>query len=431
MSDHELRDSVLQKLDRPLPPWVAPVLALLTVLGAATFLLMALGASSARAWRDCFVNWLFWTGLAQAGVVFSASQVLAGARWSHPLRRIAEASAAFLPISFVLFLLLWLGRADIFPWVRAPVEAGPQRFWLRDWFVFGRDGVALLVMYAVSFWYLVQSLRPDAALLAARGAARGSWLHARLARGWSPPGDGAADAEALARTDERQRRLAAALALVYAVVMSVLGFDLVMALAPHWVSALYGAYFFMGAWLAALMTLALATMFWRGHLGLEQLITARTFHDLGKLCFAFTVFWMYLFFSQFIVVWYGNLPEEISAMMLRIAVEPWRSVGIAMMVLVFIVPFWGLMGVVPKQTPAILGTFAVISLAGLWLDRWVFVMPSILQTAPRAPLGWPELLVTAGFAGLWGLSHVWFARTFPIVSPRLLDRLELEGAQHH
>jgi hypothetical protein len=102
-----------------------------------------------------------------------------------------------------------------------------------------------------------------------------------------------------------------------------------------------------------------------------------------------------------------------------------------MVVLVFVVPFWGLLGVKPKKTPAILGTFAIVSLVGLWLDRWIFVVPSIVQRAERAPLGWPELLVTAGFFGVWALSNVWFAATFPIVSPRLLEEMEAEGTGHH
>ena len=118
-------------------------------------------------------------------------------------------------------------------------------------------------------------------------------------------------------------------------------------------------------------------------------------------------------------------------MMLRIAAEPWRSIGILMAIPVFLVPFWGLMGVVPKKTPAILGTFAVISLTGLWLDRWVFTVPSIVEGATRAPLGWMELLVTGGFAGVWGLSHVWFAKRYPIISPRLLQRIEEEAGDHH
>jgi Ni/Fe-hydrogenase subunit HybB-like protein len=390
------------KLDRPLPGWLRPLLVVLALVGGASFLLPAHGASHARAWHAYFVNWLFWTGLSQAGIIFAASQVISKSRWSHPLRRIAEASAAFLPVSFLLFLLLWLGRADIFPWVTAPVTEWPKGFWLRDWFVFGRDGIGLLLMYGLSFWFLYHSLKADTA-----------------------------HGDALARSEDRLSRLAPGLVVAYAVVMSLLAFDLVMALAPHWLSNLLGAYFFMAAWLMGLMTLALTAIFWRRHLGLEALITPKTLHDLGKLCFGFTVFWAYLFFSQFIVIWYGNLPEETSFMMLRLAVQPWRPIGILMVILVFVVPFWGLMGVVPKQTPAILGTFATISLVGLWLDRWVFVVPSIVQGASRAPLGWTELLVTAGFAGLWGLAHLWFAGRFPIVSPRLLQRMEQEGAAHH
>ena len=427
MSAHALRDGVLAKLGRPLPAWLVPLLTALAVAGGATFLVLVLGHGSDRAWRAYFVNWLFWTGLSQAGVLFAASQIISGAHWSHPVRRIAEASAAFLPVSFLLFLGLWLGRGHIFPWIAVPPEEWPKGFWLRDWFVFARVGGGLLVMYALSLWFVYYTLRPDVALLVAGAPARTPRLYAWLARGWEQGGDAAQ----LALAEHRQSRLAGGLIVVYALVMSLIGFDFIMSLAPHWLSNLLGAYFFMAAWLMALMTLALTTIFWRRHLALDDLITPKTMHDLGKLCFAFTVFWMYLFFSQFIVIWYGNQPEETSAMMLRIAAEPWRPVGIAMVVLVFVLPFWGLMGVKPKKTPAILGTFAVISLVGLWLDRWMFVIPSIVQRAPRAPLGWTELLVTAGFAGLWGLTHAWFAGTFPIVSPRLLERIEREGAGHH
>jgi Ni/Fe-hydrogenase subunit HybB-like protein len=407
VSDHAAvgglpREQVLRRLERPAPGWLVPLLALLAVVGTVSFLLLVRGASHARAWHAFHVNWLYWTGLSQAGVLFAATQVISKSRWSHPLRRVAEASVAFLPVSFVLFLVLWIGRAHIFPWVAAPVEEWPKGFWLRDWFVFGRDGVGLLVMYGLSFWFVSHSLKAD-----------------RVA------------GEELARSETRLSRLAPALVVAYGIVMSLLAFDLIMSLAPHWLSNLLGAYFFMAAWLMGLMTLALTTIFWRRHFELEALVTPKTLHDLGKLCFGFTVFWAYLFFSQFIVIWYGNMPEETSFMMLRLAAQPWRPIGILMVVLVFVIPFWGLMGVVPKKTPAILGTFALISLVGLWLDRWVFIVPSIVQSAGRAPLGWPELLVTAGFAGLWGLAHVWFAKRYPIVSPRLLQRIEEEASARH
>ena len=235
----------------------------------------------------------------------------------------------------------------------------------------------------------------------------------------------------LASKRSRLTRLAPGLVIAYALTWSFLTFDLVQSLAPQWASNLLGAYSFMAAWLEALMALALLAIFWRRHLGLQDLVTPATFHDLGKLCFGFTVFWAYLFFSQFLVIWYGNLPEETSFLFLRMVRPEWRGISTAMLVLVFLIPFWGLIGVKPKKTPALLGTFATISLVGLWTDRYVFTMPSMVQEAPKLPLGWPELAVTAGFLGLWGLAYVWFARRFPIVSPRLMDELEAEGRGGH
>lgn len=426
MSTHALRDEVLLRLQRPLPAPLRAALALLALVGLAAFVVMATGPGASRAWRVYHVNWLFWSGLSQAGVLFAASQALTGARWSHPIRRMAEASAAFLPISFVLFLVLWLGRAEIFPWIRHPVVDPPvQAFWLRGGFLFGRDIACLLILYGVSAWFLYHSLRPD---VARAPAGPGGALRAWLARGWGREGGEHGE---LARLRTRLPRLAAGLVVVYAIAMTLLAFDLIQSLAPHWVSNLLGAFFFMGAWLAGLMSLALLAIFWRAHLGLQDLVTPETFHDLGKLCFGFTVFWAYLFFSQFLVIWYGNMPEETSFLFLRMARPEWRGVSAAMLVLVFLVPFWGLIGVQPKRTPALLATFATISLLGLWTDRFVFTMPSMAQEAPRLPLGWPELLVTAGFFGLWGLAYAWFARTFPIVSPRLLDELEAHPAHGH
>jgi hypothetical protein len=429
VSARPLRDEVLARLERPLPALLLPGLTLLAVVGVAAFVVMAAGAGSARAWRVYHVNWLFWSGLSQAGVIFAASQIITGARWSHPIRRMAEASAAFLPLSFVLFLVLWLGRAEVFPWIRHPVlEPAVKAFWLRDGFLFGRDIACLLVLYGLSAWFLYHSLRPDVARLQGGAAGRRRAVHAWLTKGW-----GAARGEEgeIAHSEARLARLAPGLVVAYALTWTFLTFDLVQSLAPHWVSNLLGAYSFMAAWLQALMSLALLAIFWRRHLGLEALVTPATFHDLGKLCFGFTVFWAYLFFSQFLVIWYGNMPEETSFLFLRMARPEWRGISTAMLVLVFLIPFWGLIGAKPKRTPALLGSFATISLVGLWTDRYVFTMPSMVQEAPSLPLGWPELLVTAGFLGLWGLAYAWFARTFPIVSPRLMDQLEAEGTGHH
>lgn len=116
-------------------------------------------------------------------------------------------------------------------------------------------------------------------------------------------------------------------------------------------------------------------------------------------------------------------------MFLRMARPEWRTISAAMIVMVFLVPFWGLISVVAKKTPAVFATFALISLAGVWVDRYVLTVPSIVQSAPDLPLGWPELAITAGCFGLWGAAYAWFAARFPMVSPSLLDT-EAERRHH-
>src|SRR3989449_10362399 len=103
-------------------------------------------------------------------------------------------------------------------------------------------------------------------------------------------------------------REAAFLVVGYAFGYSLLAFELVMSLAHKWVSNLYGAFYFMGSFLAALMALAVLVLVVRRRMGLDGLFSSKQQHDLGKLCFGFSVFWAYLMWSQFLVIWYGNLP---------------------------------------------------------------------------------------------------------------------------
>jgi hypothetical protein len=299
--------------------------------------------------------------------------------------------------------------------VAHPITTPPVKaFWLQPGFMFARDAAALIVLYAMSIWFVYHSVRPDAALLAAGAQGARKSLYARLTEGYAARGE--------AFSIARRTTLAPILIVTYAVCMSLVAFDVIMSLAPHWLSNLLGGFFFMGAWLSGLMSLALIMLWARRHYELESLITARHLHDLGKLCFGFTVFWCYLFFSQFLVIWYGNMPEETSFLFLRMMSPEWQTISTAMVVMVFVIPFWGLISVAAKKTPGALATFAVISLLGIWVDRFVLTVPSIVQqTADRSlPLGWQELLVTLGFAGAWGLSWLWFLTRFPIVSPTIV-----------
>ena len=414
-----LSTSVAERIRKPLPGWMRPLFLGSAVIGTITFLVLALAVDPGRAWRAFHLNWLYWTGLAQGGVLFSAVVTAAKGRWATPLRRMSEASVAFLPIAFLLFLVSWLGRTHIYPWMAHPEvlheATGVKSWWLRDGFLYARDAGALLVLFLFTIYFVYHGVRQDVADQKDKLPGRFRPLYDRITAGWD-------SSKGFEVSGETRATSAPLLIVVYGIVLSLVAFDTIMSLSPFWVSNLLGGFFFMGAWLSGLMLLALLCILWRKHFAIEDVITPGHLHDLGKLCFGFTVFWGYLFFAQFLVIWYGNLPEETSFLFLRMTRPEWKGISTLMVILCFLLPFWGLIGIKPKKTPVVFGTFAAISLVGIWVDRYVLTIPSQVQEVAggHLPLGWQEILITVGFFGLWGLSYLWFAERFPLVSPTLI-----------
>jgi len=373
--------------------------AIAAILGGIILVLGLLGRHPERTWWAYHANFVFWVGLAQGMVVFAATQKLAKGHWSGVIIRFAEAGSAFTTVALLLFIGLIIGRQYIFTWIHEP---RPEIGW-----------------WLTSKWFFVR----NAAILAAL-----SWLSWRFVRhDTAPDARELTSGEAVARTEDAARisREAAFLILAYAFGYSLLGYDLIMSLSTKWVSNLFGAFYFMGSFLAALMLLAVLSIVLRGAMGLAGIYTSRQQHDLGKLCFGFTVFWAYLMWSQFLVIWYGNLPEETYFIFYRLY-GVWRPVGVAVFLLVFLIPFIGLLGVKPKLFAPTMVGFALVSLVGIWLERYLEVVPAINHGAGPA-LGVPEIGVALFFGGLFLLSWAWFAGRYPIISPRLAtDALERE-----
>jgi hypothetical protein len=391
--------------------------ALLAVVGLGLFVLQVMGDDPGRAWRMFLVNLVFFTGLATGAVIFAATQKVTKGVWAGPVIRFAEAGVAFLPVALVLFLILWIGREHLFPWIAHPTPARGK--WLTVSWVFWRDLVSLLAVCGVAVVFVREELKPDVFGLQEQASGWRRALYQRVAGGY----DGSP--EALAAVERRLARLAPILIVLYAYAFSVLALDLIMSLAPYWISTLFGAYYFMGSFLTGLTMLALMTVYWRGRLGLHDVIGRQQFHDLGKLIFGFTVFWAYLTYSHVLVIWYGNLPEETAFLFFRMW-GAWQPVSILVLVLVFVVPFWGLIWVKTKITPATFALFAAISVFGMWLERYLQVQPSLTE----APLmGLPEVGITLGFLGLFLLAYGLFASAFPMVSPRLAD--QAAALAHH
>ncbi len=387
--------------------------AVLAVAGLALFVVLLMGDDPARAWRGYLINFLFFTGLSQGAIIFAAVQKVSKGVWAGPIIRFAEATVAFLPVSLVLFGVLFLGRAYLFPWIAHPTPL--RGAWLTTPFVFGRDLVALLAVFGVAIAFVYHDLKPDVAQLKSHVTGWRRDLYDRIA------GNYTGTPEQARLIQHRLGWLAPLLLVLFAYGFSLIAFDLIMSLAPYWVSTLFGAFFFMGSFLNGMTSLGLLMLYWRGRLGLKDTIGRQQFHDLGKLIFGFSVFWAYLMFSQLLVIWYGNLREETGFVFYRLWGE-WRPIAVLVGLMVFLIPFWGLIWVRAKITPFTFGLFVLISLSGMWLERYLLIQPSLTERGPA--FGLPEVAITAGFLGLFLLAYGFFARTFPIVSPRLAAEAE-------
>jgi hypothetical protein len=420
-----------QASPRSLPRGAALAFGALAAIGVVGFL-AALATDSDRAYRVFLHNWLLWAALSQGAIVLSCAFRLTNARWQGPVQRLVESFGAYVPISLVLFAVIYLGRHYLFEWTHHAVHG--KEWWFTESFTFTRDVLVLVWVTFVSLLYLYISLRP--ALGAAREQAtglRGS-LYARWTAGWR--GEEAEREFA----ERRGRKMAAVVVLSYAFGYSLIAIDMIMSLAPHWVSTMFPAYYAWGGFLSAVSMTALVSVLMRDSPELRGQITTSRRHDMGKMIFAFSIFWMYLFWSQYLVIWYGNIPEETGFVSARLGSqflqdtwfmtgfwervsEPYARLTLSTWILLWVLPFWVLLGQKPKKTPAILGAIAAGSVFGFWLERYILVTPSlispeaVLAGAPVTPFGWVEISVGLGFVGIFFLCFLTFARVFPGALP--------------
>jgi len=324
------------------------------VAGVAAWIGYAAAWDPPRAWRALLINFIFFTPLAAGMVVWPALLTVARAVWVGPVRRTALAGIAFAPVSIAAFVLLWCGREHWAAWLHE--ENLPNAAWLSDSFLFGRDAVAL-----VGFW-----------VLAVVYAARADRL--------------------------RTKTLPAILVLAYALVFSLLGFDFVMALDPHWFSTLFGGYFFMTGMYAAVAAWTLAALLSR------PMPDADRRHDLGKLVVAFSLLATYLMFSQLLVIWYEQLPAEVRFIIPRLTQPPWKWVSAVLLGTIYLGPLVILLTVRAKRSPGFLGAVMLVLLVSLWVERWWLVTPTLGGDLVWGP---PELSITASFAAALVLGMAW------------------------
>ncbi|MCH8284177.1 MAG: hypothetical protein IIC20_06320, partial [Chloroflexi bacterium] len=211
-----------------------------------------------------------------------------------------EALAAWVPISFVLGCIGYFGGDYIFEWKREGAVHGKE-VWLNVTRVYGTDLFVLGVLALLTIWFLRVSNRPMLKGLADNGTGFAQTMAKRWTANWK------GDVEERDAAFDLLSRRSAPILLFYAFGFSLFIFDQVMSMEQTWFSTLFGAYVTWGGILSAVAAVALCSTIYKSAAGFEGLISDARMHDIGKLLFAFSIFWMYLFWSQYLVIWYGNL----------------------------------------------------------------------------------------------------------------------------
>jgi hypothetical protein len=352
--------------------------------------------------------YMFVLAICLGGVFFVMLQHLTRAGWSVGVRRVAEWFASSMPVMAVLsapiFMSIIFGNGAMYPWAKAGAADDYPPFrqlYLNPTFVIIR-----LVFYFVSwswmgYWFWKQSVKQDQS------------------------GD--------YRLTAKMQTISAPAMLLFGLTLTGAAFDLLMSLDPDWASTIFGVYYFAGCFRAILSVMVLSVLFLQSRGFLVESVTEDHFHDLGKLMFAFTFFWGYIAFSQYMLYWYGNMPDETEWFRLRGAttvladVNGWSVVILLLLFGHFIIPFGGLLSRHVKRNRYSLGFWAVWVLCFCWLDILWLVRPAYSHSFD---VGVIDLTALCGVGGVFlavVLRKAAHDSLRPTRDPRLADSLAFEN----
>jgi hypothetical protein len=403
ISDH---DSVALRPEQatipPGHPWnrIPAVGGACAVLGAVACAILG-AANPKQFFFSWLVAYLFFLSLALGGLFFVLIQYASQGSWGIVVRRIGETVFATLPLMAVLFVPLLFGLRDLYPWsVPGAAEHDALLRWKEPFlnvpFFLIRAAIYFICWCFIALFYYGLSRRQDAAADPAVSA--------------------------------RLRRLSGPAIIVLALTQTFAAVDWIVSLTPHWYSTMFGVYFFAGSFIGfiALLSVVAPAMLRAGLL--DTVITAEHLQDIGKFLFAFMAFWAYIAFSQFLLMWYANLPEETFWYRARLQ-GSWESVSILLMAGHFGLPFLYLMGRDVKRKGWTLALGGAWLLAMHFVDVYWLVMPTLHPEGVR-----PSALDVAAFAAVGGCFVAavgWLMRRqalVPLRDPRLAESLAFENA---
>jgi len=346
------------------------------------------------------LNFSFFLSLSLGALFFVKIQHVTRASWSVVARRLGEAMGALMPLMAVLFVPILFLAPKIFPWVSGAPELPAE--------LLEHKAPYLNMPFFIARWALYFLVW--------------SWLGVGLWRR-SIAQDRSGDPSL---TLKMERSSALGLVL-YAFTVNFAAYDLLMSLDPAWYSTMFGPYYFAGSVVVFFAALSLVTFWLQSRGRMAKVITVEHLHDYGKLLFAFVFFWAYLAFSQYMLIWYGNIPEE-TVWYLRRQQEGWQWVGLTLVFGHFLLPFAGLVSRYAKRSRPMLLFWAAWVFVMHWVDLFWLVMP---EFDPSFSM---QAMDVACFVGMGGIYLAAFATVLaraslvPTGDPRLDESLAFENA---
>lgn len=368
------------------------ICGVLLLLGVAGFAL-GLMSEPARAWQAYLMGMFFFVSMSVISLFFLALQYLTSARWSVNIRRVFESLIVFIPAGLVLTLIfIFFGADHLYSWLDPEVVAGDALLqhkapYLNKTFFTIRTVVIFVAWFLFSKKIIGNSLKQDKTK----------------------------DDTLITRTIPYSIGYIIFFALSY----TVFSFDFLMSLEPHWFSTIFGVYMFGGAMQAFFAAAILLMLFLSKRF--NGMVTADHLHDMGKFLLGFTVFWAYIAYSQYMLIWYANMPEETMFFFHR-SVGEWANVSLAMIVLKFALPFLLLLPRWAKRKAGYLAPVCVLILLTQFLDLYWLIYPTFEKE--HALFGFGEAGILLGFTGIFLFTVFSFLAKhsiIPIGDPRITD----------
>jgi hypothetical protein len=370
----------------------------LVALGLLTFI-VGLMKNQDRLWTSYLVAFFFFSCLGLSGMFWIAINNIAKAGWSVTIRRYAEATTSFMPAILIGGLILLLGFKNLFPWANPEIVANnpviaAKTAYLNTGFFVVRLFVFALGCMAFRYVIVGNSLKQDAG-----------------------GGDG---------LTSKNVGFSIGFILFFALAFSFFSVDLLMSLLPTWYSTIFGIYCFAGLFQAGLAFLSIVIVLMKRHGLVKGYVTDEHQHDVAKYLKGFTVFWAYIAFSQFMLIWYANLPEETEYYIMR-SQNGWMAISTLLLIFRFIVPFLALLPRALKRNDNHLLLISGLVLVMQYVDIYWMVYPNFFDG--HVVFGFWEVGIFAGFAGIFllGIMKFWSKNSLvPLKDPRIH-----EAINHH